>query len=62
MAHAQFDAEKITTFQKLVDGAVEYANKHQLPIVVVEAAMRDVLAGAEAHRLVRALRANGAKI
>lgn len=62
MAKPTWDVEKIETFEKLVQGAVEYANKHNLSLSVVEASMRDILANVEAHRMLNAMRARGAKL
>lgn len=57
-----FDAQKIAAFRKMVDEAVHYAQQQNLPIQVVEGAMRDVLSGVEASRFLQSMRNNGAKI
>lgn len=57
-----FDVQKIAAFRKLVDEAVGYAQTHNLPIQIVEGAMRDVLSGVEASRLLKSLRMNGGKL
>lgn len=59
---ANYDAEKIDTFNKMIGGCIEYAQKHNLPMCVTEGAFRDVLTQIEAHRQVAALRNAGAKL
>lgn len=57
-----FDPEKIKGFRAMLDGAIQYAQQNNVPICVVEAAMRDVLSGVEASRLVISMRRNGGRI
>lgn len=59
---ANWDAKKIETFNTMVEGVLEYASKNDIPAVVTEGAMRDILAQIEASRLLASLRRQGAKM
>jgi hypothetical protein len=55
-------AETLQTFDTLMSGVAEYAQKHGLPLSIVEGGARDLIAQVEAHRMLQALRSRGAKI
>lgn len=57
-----YDLPKVQHFEKLFQGALEYASNTSLPLCVIEGACRDALAQVEAQRLLNALRARGAKL
>lgn len=56
------DPDKIKAFREMYEGAMQYAAQHQVPIQVVEGALRDGLAMVEGLRLMMAMRKHGARI
>lgn len=57
-----YEPAKIEHFEKLFQGALEYAGNVGLPITVVEAACRDVLGKIDGRRLLDGLRGAGGKV
>lgn len=57
-----YDPVKIKHFEKMFADAIDYARNVQLPVVVVESAMRDTLVKLEGQRLLTAMREAGGKL
>lgn len=62
LAAENMDVDKIKAFREMHGGAMEYAAQHNLPIQVVEGALRDALSVVDAMRLLGSMRKQGARI